>query len=135
VFRSSSSDVSDFTDVVTNFIATLEDTTVPTVKVISFPWVDGSIRAALNAPTAVYSGLVSGHMDIQSGRQQWGGCKEELQRQSGGADGAAQHQMPMARATNYHRTPSAVSADASLADDLNSFYVSLRRGTTLLAGP
>jgi len=37
MFLSSSSDVSVFTDVVTSFIETLEDTIVPTVKVRSFP--------------------------------------------------------------------------------------------------
>jgi len=30
------------------------------------------------------------------------GCKEEVQRQSGGADGADRHQIPIARATYYH---------------------------------
>jgi len=44
MFRSSSSDVSEFADVVTSFIAMIEDTIVPTVKVRSFPhqkpWVD-----------------------------------------------------------------------------------------------
>ena len=37
MFQSSSSDVSEFTDVVTSFIATLADTMAPTVKVKSFP--------------------------------------------------------------------------------------------------
>jgi len=67
-FPSSSSDVSEFMNVVTSFIATLADTIVPMVKVISFPnqkpWVDGFIRDALNDRTAAYnSGVVSGHMD------------------------------------------------------------------------
>ena len=53
---------------VISFIAKLEDTIIPTVKVRSFPnqksWVDGSILSALNGRTAAYnSGLVSGHMD------------------------------------------------------------------------
>jgi len=46
----------------------LEDTIVPTVKVISFPnqkpCIDGSICAALNGRTAAYSfSLVSSNMD------------------------------------------------------------------------
>jgi len=60
IFRSSSSDVSEFVDVVTSFIAMLEE-------VRSFPnqktWVYRFIRATLNARTAAYSSLVSGHMD------------------------------------------------------------------------
>jgi len=68
MFRSSSSDVSEFTDVVTSFKATRADTIVPTVKVRSFPhqksWVDGFILNSLNACIAAYnSGLVSGQMD------------------------------------------------------------------------
>jgi len=49
----SSSDVSEFTDVVTSFKATLAGTIIPTVEVRSFPnpkqWVDGSICGALEA--------------------------------------------------------------------------------------
>jgi len=57
-FRSSFSDVSEFTDVVTSFIAALTDTIDPRLKV------DGSIRNALNTRTSAYnSGLISGHMD------------------------------------------------------------------------
>jgi len=51
MFLSSSGDISEFTDAVTSFIATLVDTIVPMVKVRSFPnqklWVDGSIRNSL----------------------------------------------------------------------------------------
>jgi len=53
------------------------------------------------------------------------GRKEEVQRQSGVADGAAQHQTSMAGPRDYHGLPAdppQLSADASLADDLNSFY-------------
>jgi len=52
MFLSSSSDVSEFTDVATSFIGMLEDTIIPTIKVRSFPnqkpWVDGSIRDTLH---------------------------------------------------------------------------------------
>jgi len=37
MFRSSSSDVSEFTDMVMSFISTVQDTIIPTVKVRSFP--------------------------------------------------------------------------------------------------
>jgi len=53
---------------VASFIGMLADTIVPMVKVRSFPnqttWVDGSLRATLNAHTAAYnSGLVSGELN------------------------------------------------------------------------
>jgi len=61
------SDIDEFTDIVTTFIATLADTIVPAVKKTfpnQIPWVDGSIRDALNSCNAAYnSGLVSGLMD------------------------------------------------------------------------
>jgi len=63
-------------------IATLVDTIVPTVTVRFSPnqklWVDGSIRDAC---------VASGDMDEYKASGE--GCKEEVQRQSGVADGAA----------------------------------------------
>jgi len=99
MFRSSSSDIREFTDVVMSFIAMLENIIVPMVKVRSFPnqklWVDGSIRATLNTRTAAYnSSLVSSNMDEYKAesyrlRRRVKECEEKVQRQSGGTDGAA----------------------------------------------
>jgi len=65
MFQTSSSDASKCTDVVTSFIATLEDTILPMVKVRYFqnqkPLVDGSICNALNASTAAYNSSIRGH--------------------------------------------------------------------------
>jgi len=67
MFLYSSSNASEFTDVVTIIIAMPADTIVPSVKVRSFSnqkTSDGSIRDTLNTRTTAYvSGLVSGHMD------------------------------------------------------------------------
>lgn len=53
MFQSSSNDVIEFTEVVASFIATVAENVVPSVRVKFFttqkPWVDRSIRAALNA--------------------------------------------------------------------------------------
>jgi len=148
MFRSSSSDIIDFTDVVTRFIATLADTIVPTVKVRSFvnqkPWVDGSIRHALNTCTAAYnSSLVSRHMDeykaLSYGLQR--AVKDTKRRYRDRVE------MQMEQRDTRHiwqglrtirdyrgRTPSTVSAEASPVDDLNSFYAQFEASNNTVSG-
>ncbi len=67
MFRASSADVSEFTDVAVSFINTLTDQATETVTIRTFsnqkPWVDRSIRDAVNHRTAAYNaGLLSGNM-------------------------------------------------------------------------
>ncbi len=67
MFRKSSSDVSEFTDVALNFVNTLTEQATETVTMRTFsnekPWVDRSIRDAVNQRTAAYNaGLLSGNM-------------------------------------------------------------------------
>ncbi len=67
MFRASSSDVSEFTDVAVSFINTLTNQATETVTIRTFsnqkPWVDRSIRDGVNHRTAVYNaGLLSGNM-------------------------------------------------------------------------
>ncbi len=67
MFRASSSDVSEFTDVAVSFINTLTEQATETVTIRTFsnqkPWVDRSIREAVNQRTAAYNaGLLSGNM-------------------------------------------------------------------------
>ncbi len=67
MFRASSSDVSEFTDVAVSFINTLTEQATETVTIRTFsnqkPWVDRSIRDAVNHRTAAYNaGLLSGNM-------------------------------------------------------------------------
>ncbi len=67
MFRASSTDVSEFTDVAVSFINTLTEQATETVTIRTFsnqkPWVDRSIRDAVNHRTAAYNaGLLSGNM-------------------------------------------------------------------------
>ncbi len=67
MFRESSSDVSEFTDVALSFINTLTEQATETVTIRIFsnqkPWVDTTISAAVNQRTAAYNaGLLSGNM-------------------------------------------------------------------------
>ncbi len=67
LFRARSSDVSEFTDVALIFVNTLTEQATETVTIRTFsnqkPWVDRSIRDAVNHRTAAYNaGLRSGNM-------------------------------------------------------------------------
>ncbi len=67
MFRASSSDVSEFTDVALSFVNTLTEQATETVTIRTFSkqktWVDRSIRDAVNHRTAAYiAGLLSGNM-------------------------------------------------------------------------
>ncbi len=67
IFRASSSDVSEFTDVALSFVNTLNEQATETVTIRTFsnqiPWVDRSIRDAVNHRTAAYNAsLLSGNM-------------------------------------------------------------------------
>ncbi len=67
MFRASSSDVSEFTEVALSFVNTLTEQATETVTIRTFsnqkPWVDRTIRDAVNHRTAAYNaGLSSGNM-------------------------------------------------------------------------
>ncbi len=67
MFRASSSDVSEFTDVAVSFVNTLTEQATETITVRTFPnqkpWVDRTIHAAVNKRTAAYNeALLSGNM-------------------------------------------------------------------------
>ncbi len=67
MFRVSSSDVSEFTDVALSFVNTLTEQATETITVRTFPnqkpWVDRTIRDVVNKRTAAYNGgLLSGNM-------------------------------------------------------------------------
>ncbi len=70
MFRASSADVSEFTDVALSFVYMLTDQATETVTIRTFsnqkPWVDRTIRAAVNQRTAAYNaGLLSGNMSTK----------------------------------------------------------------------
>ncbi len=67
MFRASSSDVSEFTEVALSFVNTLTEQATETVTIKTFsnqkPWVDRTIRDAVNHRTAAYNaGILSGNM-------------------------------------------------------------------------
>ncbi len=67
MFRASSSDVSEFTEVALSFVITLNEQATETVKIRTFSnqksWVDRTIRNAVNHRTAAYNaGILSGNM-------------------------------------------------------------------------
>ncbi len=72
MFRASSSDVSELTDVALSFVNTLIEQATETLTIRTFsnqkPWVDRTIRDAVNHRTAAYNtGLLSGkHKRVQS---------------------------------------------------------------------
>jgi len=129
---------------VTSFIATLVDTIIPTVKVRAFsnqkPWVEGSIRTALNARTAAYNAsLVSGNISkykaasyglrraMNDTKRKY---KDRVEAQLDQRDTRHLWQGLRIITDYWGSTPSTVSADASLADDLNSFYVQFEASNT-----
>ncbi len=67
IFRASSSDISEFTDVALSFVNTLTEQATETITIRTFPnqkpWVDRTIRAAVNKRIAAYNeALWSGNM-------------------------------------------------------------------------
>ncbi len=69
----SSSDVSEFTDVAMSFVNTLTEQATETITVRTFPnqkpWVDRTIRDAVNKRTAAYNeALLSGNMSVTKHR-------------------------------------------------------------------
>ncbi len=65
MFRASSSDVSEFTDVALSFVLAEQTTETVTIRTFSNqkPWVDRTIHDAVNHHTAVYNaGLLSGNV-------------------------------------------------------------------------
>jgi len=67
MLRASSSDISEFTDVALGIVNMLFEQATETVTIRTFsnqkPWVDRSIRDAVNNRTAAYNaGLLSGNM-------------------------------------------------------------------------
>ncbi len=67
MFRASSSDISEFTDVAISYVNMLNEQATETVTIRTYsnqkPWVDRTIHDAINQRTAAYNaGLLSGNM-------------------------------------------------------------------------
>ncbi|KAI5619032.1 hypothetical protein C0J50_21063, partial [Silurus asotus] len=136
MFRRSSDDVNMFTEAVVGFIGKLMDDMVQKNTIRKFPsqkpWVDKTIRDALRSRSAAYNmGLATGDMDeykaasysvhraVKDAKRRYG-RKLESQFQQGGSRSLWQG---LRTITDYKKPSSRmVNADASLADELNTFY-------------
>ncbi|KAK1784817.1 hypothetical protein P4O66_003487 [Electrophorus voltai] len=136
VFWRSTDDVSMFTEAVVGFIGKLVDDTIPRITIKKFPnqkpWVDKTMREALNSRTAAYNaGIISGNMDeyksaaygvrraVREAKRRYG-KKLETQFQQSGSRSLWQGLLTI---TDYRSPPSGLtSADESPANELNTFF-------------
>ncbi len=136
MFRASSADVSEFTDVAVSFINTLTDQTTETVTIRTFsnqkPWVDRSIRDAVNHRTAAYNaGLLSGNMSeyktlcyalrraVRAAKLRY---RERIESHFRLNDSRRMWQGLKTICSSGNNSSAEVRADPLLAEGLNTFY-------------
>ncbi len=136
MFRASSSDVSEFTDVALSFINTLTEQATETVTIRIFsnqkPWVDRSIRDAVNHRTAAYNtGLLSGNMSeykalcytlrraVRAAKRQY---RERIESHFQLNDSRRMWQGLKTICSSGNNSSAEVRADPLLAEELNTFY-------------
>ncbi len=136
MFRASSADVSEFTDVAVSFINTLTDQATETVTIRTFsnqkPWVDRSIRDAVNHRTAAYNaGLLSGNMSdyktscyalrraVRAAKLRY---RERIESHFQLNDSRHMWQGLKTICSSGNNSSAEVRADPLLAEELNTFY-------------
>ncbi len=136
MFRASLSDVSEFTDVALSFIYTLTEQATETVAIRTFtnqkPWVDRSIRDAVNHSTAAYNaGLLSGNMSeykascyalrhaIRAAKHRY---RERIKSHFQLSDSRHMWQGLKTICSSGNNSSAEVRADPLLAEELNTFY-------------
>ncbi len=136
MFRASSSDVSEFTDVAVSFVNTLTEQATETITVRTFPnqkpWVDRSIRDAVNKRTAAYNeALLSGNMReykascyalrraVSAAKHRY---KERIESHFQLNDSRRMWQGLRTICAFGNKSSAEVRADPSLAEELNTFY-------------
>ncbi len=136
MFRASSSDVSEFTEVAVSFVNTLTEQATETITVRTFPnqkpWVDRSIRDAVNKRTATYNeALLSGNMSeykascyarrraVSAAKHRY---KERIESHFQLNDSRRMWQGLRTICAFGNKSSAEVSADPSLAEELNTFY-------------
>ncbi len=136
MFRASSSDVSEFTDVALSFVNTLTEQATETVTIRTFsnqkPWVDRSIRDAVNHRTAAYNaGLLSGNMSeykascyalrraIRAAKRRY---REKIESHFQLNDSRRTWQGLKTICSSGNNSSAEVRADPLLAEELNTFY-------------
>ncbi len=136
MFGASSSDVSEFTDVALSFVNTLTEQATETVTIRTFsnqkPWVDRSIRDAVNHRTAAYNaGLLSGNMSeykascyalrraVRAAKRRY---KERIESHFQLNDSRRMWQGLKTICSPGNKSSAEVRADPLLAEELNTFY-------------
>ncbi len=134
--RASSSDVSEFTDVAVSFVNTLTEQATETMTVRTFPnqkpWVDRTIRAAVNKRTAAYNkALLSGNMSeykascyalrraVRATKLRY---REIIESHFQLNDSRRMWQGLRTICAFGNKSSAEVRADPLLADELNAFY-------------
>ncbi len=136
MFRASSSDVSEFTDVALSFVNTLTEQATETITVRTFPnqkpWVDRTIRDAVNKRTATYNaGLLSGNMSeykascyflrraVRAAKLRY---RERIESHFQLNDSRSMWQGLRTICAFGNKSSAEVRIDPLLADELNTFY-------------
>ncbi len=136
MFRASSSDISEFTDVALSFVNTLTEQATETVTIRTFtnqkPWVDRSIRDAVNHRTAAYNaGLLSGNMSeykalcydlrraIRAAKRRY---RERIESHFQLNDSRRMWQRLKTICSSGNNSSAEVRANPLLAEELNTFY-------------
>ncbi len=136
MFRASSSNVSEFTDVALSFVNTLTEQATETVTIRTFsnqkPWVDRSIHDAVNHRTAAYNaGLLSGNMSeykascytlrcaIRAAKRRY---RERIESHFQLNDSRRMWQGLKTICSSGNNSTAEVRADPLLAEELNTFY-------------
>ncbi len=136
MFRSSSSDVSELTDVAVSFINTLTEQATETVTIRTFsnqkPWMDRTIRDAVNHRTAAYNAcILSGNMSeckalcyalrraVRAAKLRY---KERIESHFQLNDSRRMWQGLKTICSSGNNSSAEVRADPLLAEELNTFY-------------
>ncbi len=136
MFRASSADVSEFTDVTLSFVNMLTDKATETVTIRTFsnqkPWEDRTIRAAVNQRTAAYNaGLLSGNMSdykascyalrwaVRAAKLRY---RERIESHFQLNDSRRMWQGLKTICSSGNNSSAEVRADPLLAEELNTFY-------------
>ncbi len=147
MFRASSSDVSEFTEVALSFVNTLTEQATETVTIKTFsnqkPWVDRTIRDAVNHRTAAYNaGILSGNMSeykascnalrraVRAAKRRY---SERIESHFQLNDSRHMWQGLKTICSSGNTSSVEVRADPLLAEELNTFYGRFERngGATL----
>ncbi len=136
MFRASSSDVSEFTDVALSFVSTLTEQATENVTIRTFsnqkPWVDRTIRDAVNHRTAAYNaGILSGNMSeheascyalrrtVRATKRRY---RKRIESHFQLNDSRRMWQGLKTICSSGNNSSAEVRADPLLAEELNTFY-------------